>query len=139
MRIFRPATPPCYPCALLHHAPHTQSNSMDYVTPTASGATSACCTAGDSATPPAMVIRSGLPTRESAESMEFRCSALPATPQTHGTAPSSHDESPCPGPLPAINPTRLAQVTPLQAVSPGTMATPEAERTYTHVSVLILN
>jgi hypothetical protein len=41
-------------------------------------------------------------------------------------------------PAPAANPVRLATVTPLQSVSPGTMVTPEAETTYMHVSILSL-
>jgi hypothetical protein len=37
-----------------------------------------------------------------------------------------------------LNPVRLAAVTPLQSVSPGSMVTFEAEWTYMHVSVLSL-
>jgi hypothetical protein len=31
---------------------------------------------------------------------------------------------------------RLTAMTPLQSVSPGTMVTPEVEKTYMHVSIL---
>uniref|UniRef100_K3ZMI1 Uncharacterized protein n=1 Tax=Setaria italica TaxID=4555 RepID=K3ZMI1_SETIT len=55
-----------------------------------------------------------------------------------GTATWSHPTmSPCPTPLlspaSAVNLTQLAMVTPFQPVSPGTMATPDLERTYLHL------
>ncbi|OEL31847.1 hypothetical protein BAE44_0007134, partial [Dichanthelium oligosanthes] len=57
---------------------------------------------------------------------------------TPATAANDHAALQCPAPLVspalAVNPTRLAVVTPLQSVSPATMATPDPDKTYTHVN-----
>uniref|UniRef100_K3XT86 Protein FAR1-RELATED SEQUENCE n=1 Tax=Setaria italica TaxID=4555 RepID=K3XT86_SETIT len=76
-------------------------------------------------------------TAQSPESTQVRCSAPLAMLMTEGTAARSlPTTSQCPAPVlsasSAVIPGRLAAVTPLQHVSPETMATPHPERTFLH-------
>ncbi|KAK8448502.1 hypothetical protein SEVIR_7G023367v4 [Setaria viridis] len=119
-------------CAMLLHTP-AQSNSIDDVTLVASK---------DPATPSATpLVSPSLLMAQSLESTQVRFSAPLEMPMTQGTAARNHPTtSPCPAPLlslgSTVNPAQLVVVTPLQPVSPGTMATPDPERTYLHVSML---
>lgn len=117
---------------------------MEVVTQTASRMPSECSSRQASSTSAMVVIPCPTAATPATRGRPKVTQAQPELPQvqcsaTQGTETGNYAASPCPAPFaspaPAVNTTRLAAVTPLQAVSPGIMVTPEPERTYSHVSL----